>query len=193
MDSDIHIEALTPPHWPQLEALFGRNGACGGCWCMLWRAPYGGARFEADKGEPNRSKLRALVESGRAKGSLAFRGGRPIGWVSYGPRDDFPYFERSRVLAAFDGTARWVVSCFYLPAAERGHGVATALLAGAVEAARAAGAPGIEGYPVEPKGKRVAAAFAWTGVPALFERAGFIALRHPTSQRLICRLDFAER
>lgn len=191
MTSAFLIEALTPAHWPQLEALFGDKGACGGCWCMLWRAPYGGARFEADKGEPNRAKLRALVESGRVRGSLAFRGDRTIGWVSYGPRSDFPYFERSRALVSFDGTARWVVTCFYLPAGERGQGVASALLMAAVEAARAAGAPGIEGYPVEAKGKRVSAAFAWTGVPALFVRAGFRELRHPISQRIVCRLDFA--
>jgi hypothetical protein len=33
----ITIRPLTPSRWPDLEALFGRNGACNGCWCMYWR------------------------------------------------------------------------------------------------------------------------------------------------------------
>src|SRR5215831_13148559 len=27
----------TPSRWADLEALFGERGACGGCWCMVWR------------------------------------------------------------------------------------------------------------------------------------------------------------
>jgi hypothetical protein len=28
---------LTPEAWSDFEELFGRRGACGGCWCMWWR------------------------------------------------------------------------------------------------------------------------------------------------------------
>jgi hypothetical protein len=47
------------------------------------------------------------------------------------------------------------------------------LLAGAVEIARDAGAPAVEGYPVDNRGERVDLTMAYTGTRALFERAGF--------------------
>ena len=33
----LTIRPLTPDLWPALEDLFGKNGACNGCWCMYWR------------------------------------------------------------------------------------------------------------------------------------------------------------
>ena len=51
------------------------------------------------------------------------------------------------------------------------------------------GATLLEGYPVEPRSDRdIPAAFAWTGIPKVFLRAGFkeVARRSPT--RPIMRL-----
>lgn len=159
---------------------------------MLWRAPYGGARFAADKGEPNRRKLRALVRSGRPVGCLAWRGGEAVGWVSVGPRASFAYFERSRVLRPAPGEERvWSITCFYVPARSRGQGVASALLAGAVRYAREQGARHVEGYPVPAKGgAQQAAAFVWTGLPQLFAAAGFRPLERPAGARPVYRLSF---
>jgi hypothetical protein len=28
---------LTPERWVDFVSLFGKNGACAGCWCMWWR------------------------------------------------------------------------------------------------------------------------------------------------------------
>jgi GNAT superfamily N-acetyltransferase len=33
----LTIRPLTPARWRALEDLFGKNGACNGCWCMYWR------------------------------------------------------------------------------------------------------------------------------------------------------------
>jgi len=33
----LEVLPLTKARWPQFELLFGQRGACGGCWCMLWR------------------------------------------------------------------------------------------------------------------------------------------------------------
>ena len=33
----LTVRPLTPDLWPDLEDLFGREGACHGCWCMYWR------------------------------------------------------------------------------------------------------------------------------------------------------------
>jgi GNAT superfamily N-acetyltransferase len=173
----ITTHPLTPDRWPALESLFGANGACGGCWCMLWRAPYGGARFAADKGEPNRRKLESLVRAGHAHGCLAYDGDTPVGWVSADFAERFPYFERSRSFTP-PPPGTFVVTCFFVPAKHRGRGIATTLLQSAVALAKARKAHRIHGFPVEPHGKTVAAAFAWTGVPALFEAAGFTPVPH---------------
>ena len=48
-----------------------------------------------------------------------------------------------------------------------------ALLAGAVDHARAHGADAIEGYPVDNAGRKVDQTMAYVGTRALFEKAGF--------------------
>jgi len=59
------------------------------------------------------------------------------------------------------------------PAGYCRQGVATGLLAGAVEFAHEHGAPAVEGYPVDNRGKRVDTTMAYVGTRPLFEGAGF--------------------
>ena len=184
----LTVRSLEPGDWPLVEELFGPRGACGGCWCMWWRVRRGGREWEERKGEPNRLALRALVEAGAVHAVLAFAGERAVAWCSFGPKADFPRLEASRVLTTAPAAGVWSLACFYVPAGWRGKGVATALLAGAVAAARAAGARVLEAYPVEPRAGRVPAAFAWTGVPALFAGAGFTPLPRAEGARPIYRL-----
>ena len=63
-DAEVQLACrpLTLDRWSDLEALFGERGACGGCWCMLWRLPR--AEFERGKGQGNRDALRTLVAEG---------------------------------------------------------------------------------------------------------------------------------
>jgi GNAT superfamily N-acetyltransferase len=158
---------------------------------MLWRAPYGGRRFDADKGEPNKHAFRELVTSGRAHGVLAFSGNQSVGWCSIGPRSEFPGLARSRVLQTEWNHGTWSVTCFFVPSRWRGCGVAAALLDGAIELARSRGAKVLEGYPVRPRSDAapLPAAFAWTGLPSLFERAGFEPVASTNGQRTIYRLE----
>ncbi len=175
MGGRLRIRPLTRADWPQIERLFGPRGACGGCWCMHWRIR-GAKAWEAAKGDPNRRAFRRLVERGEVQGVLAFAGDEAVGWCAVGPKAGLEKLAASGVLRTETEREPWAVSCFYIPAAWRGRGVATALLRGAVALARQRGAPLVEGYPVPPRKGLVPAAFAWTGVPALFERAGFQAL-----------------
>ncbi|NUO79245.1 GNAT family N-acetyltransferase, partial [candidate division KSB1 bacterium] len=91
-----HIHPLTQERWGDFEKLFGARGACGGCWCMLWRLPR--PDFERGKGEGNRRAMRMLVRSGTAPGLIAYDGEEPVAWCSVGPRADFSGLERSRIL-----------------------------------------------------------------------------------------------
>jgi hypothetical protein len=48
-DLNLEFHPVTSNRWPDFEALFGENGACGGCWCMLWRLTR--KEFEQQKGK----------------------------------------------------------------------------------------------------------------------------------------------
>lgn len=180
----VTTRPLTRRDWPCIETLFGANGACAGCWCMWWRVPMGGKTWAAAKGAPNRDAFRALVESGRASGVLAFRDDEPVGWCAVGPRAEFPRIERSKALSRDWSPRTWSLNCLYVPARHRGQGVARALVGAAVELARRGGAREVEAYPqMLAPGERQANAFVWTGVPALFQPLGFRPQHAPARGR----------
>lgn len=170
----LRITDLTPELWPALEALFGKNGACGGCWCMYWRLAKG-ERWEDLKGARARRRMKALVRAGEALGALASVGDEAVGWCAYGPRRDFVRLERARTLACDDVDRVWSLPCFFIKQGWRGRGIATALLKHAVKSLRSRGAEIAEGYPTNPKpaDRKIPNAFAWTGTRALFETCGF--------------------
>jgi hypothetical protein len=62
----IEFHPLTPERWNDLETLFGKHGAAGGCWCMWWRQTR--ADFNRQHGEANRIAFKAIVESGVVPG-----------------------------------------------------------------------------------------------------------------------------
>lgn len=174
MAARFSVRPIVPTDWERIETLFGSNGACGGCWCMYWRVPSTGKYWAEHKGERNRATFEALVRSGKARGILAFAGAEPVGWCSVGPREDFAYLARAPKLrdASPDGT--WSVTCFFITRRVRRHGVALSLLRAAREFASDSGASSLEGFPVKPsRPGSLPDAFIHTGVPALFEQAGF--------------------
>jgi len=176
----MDIRELTPERWGDLEKLFGANGACGGCWCMSWRLEKG-ERWEDLKGAKAKRRMRALVKAGRALGALAYEGGEPVGWCSYGPRKDYARLDRAPSLRCDDAERVWSVPCFFIKAGHRGQGVASALLRHAVERIRALGGEIVEGYPVKParSGKHLPGAFAWTGTRPMFASQGFEVVGNP--------------
>lgn len=175
--SAFEIRALRATDGPVVEALFGANGACGGCWCMWARLPRGGKLWEQSKGEPNRRAQLELVRGGASHALLAIDDGAAIGWCSLGPRGDFPRLERVKAARSRWDANTWSVVCFFIPARRRGQGLASALLDAAIEYAREHGARELEGYPVrgaDGAGQLMPAAFSWTGVVSMFERRGFV-------------------
>ena len=74
------------------------------------------------------------------------------------------------------------------------QGLSHHLLAGAVEFARAHGAPAIEGYPIDNKGAKIDLTMAYVGTMSLFEKAGFTKAADTGSvldgfPRVLMRLD----
>lgn len=145
--------------------------------------------FEAGKGAGNKRALRRLVLAGPPPGLLAYRGDRPVAWCAVGPRDEFVRLRSSRSLAPVDDRPAWAITCLFVAKDARGQGVSVALIDGAARFARRHGARLIEGYPSDPRGGRLPDAFAWTGLPAAFERAGFTEVARRAATRPIVRRE----
>jgi GNAT superfamily N-acetyltransferase len=176
----LEIHLATPERWGDLTDLFERRGPRGGrpytdeCWCMFWR------RRTGDGGR-NRRALSAIVEGGREPGLIAYRDGRPVGWVSIGPREEFGQLLRSPTYRPRDqDDGVFSIVCFYVHPAAKRDGVATALLDAAVSYARGRGARWVEGYAPE--------APDYMGWRSGYERAGFTPVR-TAGKRTVMRLD----
>jgi GNAT superfamily N-acetyltransferase len=183
--SDLKYFPLTPDLWNDFETLFGERGACGGCWCMLWRLKR--SEFESGKGDGNRNAMRAIVESGVVPGILAHAKGKPIAWCSVAPREDYPALERSRIMKKIDEIPVWSISCFFIDKAYRKQGVSTWLIQAAIDYVKRRGGNTLEAYPVEPKKKHTPPAFAWTGLASAFKKVDFIECARRSETRPIMR------
>jgi len=186
---ELIFRPLTKELWPALQVLFGKNGACAGCWCMYWRLPKGEWRNARSK---NKERFRRLVADGPPPGVLAFDGATAVGWVALGPRRDYPALDRSRFLKPVDDESVWSLPCFYIKSGYRGRGVMRALVAAAADHAAKAGGRIIEAYPVDTE-KRISAGSAFTGVASSFRRAGFKEVARRAPHRPIVRQALLRR
>jgi GNAT superfamily N-acetyltransferase len=187
----IQVHPLTPDRWQDLEALFGERGACGGCWCMLWRLKRSG--FEKGKGAGNKRAMKRIVDAGETPGLLAYAEGRPVAWCALAPRETYPLLENSRVLARVDDKPVWSVVCLFVERSHRRKGISARLLRAAAGYAAKHGARIVEGYPVEPKKGTIPDVFAWTGLPSAFAKAGFVEVARRSPTRPIMRRQTGRR
>lgn len=178
----IAIEPLTPARWDDFADLFGKHGACYGCWCTHFRLPPA-VRRQGDR-EGNRAHMRARVEAGPPPGLLAYEDGRATGWMQIGPRADIPEWNNpGRVTAPLEaGDARdprcWAISCFFIRNAARGKGLTHRLVEAGVAHARDCGARVLEACPMD-QSKSSRSIGLFVGSTRVFEKAGFepVALR----------------
>lgn len=171
--------------WPALEDLFGERGACAGCWCMYWRI---GAAYRQRQASDNRRDFHAVVSEGPPPGLLAFAGELAVGWCQVTPRDALPWLDKTWRLKRVDAMPVWAISCFYVRKGWRRKGVTQTLIAGAVEMARAAGAPALEAYPLD---GAVSPSSTSTGYASTFLRAGFREVARWSLEKPILRLELS--
>lgn len=191
--TELAVLPATAKRWPDVELLLGGDGADRGCWCQPWRG------LVRPPGEPRKTRpemLCAEIEAGPPPpGFIAYLDDVPVGWCGVSVRGATPRLDHSRVIPAVDDRPVWAIGCFRIRVGYRRRGVARALLQHVVEAARAAGAPGVEAYPVDPAGRRIDAGFGYVGLASMFDAAGFRRVvqtdaRSAGLPRWLVRLDF---
>jgi GNAT superfamily N-acetyltransferase len=179
--------------WQALERLFGRGGGSNGCWCQYWLL---GPEYRRRDRTRNRADLRRSAIDGPAPGLLAFADNADpasdaaIGWARLTPRAELDWLNRKPEFAPVDDEPVWSVACLYVKPAYRRSGVASALLQASVAVTRAAGAPAVEGYPVDPAVPG-ATRNTFTGHLAAFLAAGFTEVARRRPSRPIVRVEFA--
>lgn len=160
------------------------------CWCLSYRIPSKENRSLI--GPARGERVRELMAEG-PQGVLAYDGDEVVGWAAVAPKADTT-FARNRKIPHVDDLDVWSVWCIRVRPGHRKAGISHHLLRGAVEHARANGAPAVEGYPVDNGGEKVDQTMAYVGTRALFERAGFEKAADTTSvldgfPRVLMRLD----
>jgi GNAT superfamily N-acetyltransferase len=139
------------------------------CWCLSHRIP--SKENRELRGKARGRRVKQLLARGPI-GVLAYEDGEAVGWAAVAPRAETA-FARNRKIPHLDEAAVWSVWCMRVRPGHRGEGISHHLLAGAVEFAREQGAPAIEGYPLDNRGKKVDLTMAYVGTRSLFEVAGF--------------------
>lgn len=189
----IATKEITRRSWPQIETLFGSNGACGGCWCQAWRTTRG-EHWDDIKGVTARSRLRRGVRNGAVHGILAYVGSNPVGWCTFGPRESFDRLNRAPSLKCDDASRVWSIPCFYVRREYREQGIAGVLLKHALQSLKKRGVEIAEGYPVQPNANgEYIPAFSWTGTRSLFQREGFTVAGNRTGGKQRVRKHLTRR
>ena len=193
-DTDEVVTApLTEQGWDDLVALFGTRGDPSWCWCQFFLTT---GKDYTGSAAANKAALHAQVrDEARPQGVIAHLGDEAVGWVQLGPRTAYPRLCESRALRAvagddLDDPSVWAVTCFVVKVGRRRRGIATALLAAAVDLARDQGARVLEGHPVDVTARsgRVGGAELYHGVATTFERAGFVEVGRTGATRPVMRL-----
>jgi len=166
----IEVVPATIERWADVDTLLGGDGDAG-CWCQAWRGT-DPARKALGLSRPEilRDELANDVPP---PGFLAYLDGVVVGWAGVSARTTTPRLVHSHTIPAVDDLPVWAIGCLRVRVGYRRRGIARALLDGVVAAARDAGAPGVEAYPIDPEGRRVDGGFAFVGIASTFDRAGF--------------------
>ena len=161
------------------------------CWCLSYRIP--SKENLGLRGPARGERVKQLVLQDPPPGVLAYDGDEVVGWAAVHPRADTT-FARNRRIPHIDDLEVWSLWCIRVRPGHRGTGISHHLVKGAVEFARAHGAPAIEGYPVDNDGRKVDLTMAYVGTKGVFERAGFVKVADTDSvingfPRVVMRLD----
>ena len=137
---------------------------------MYWRIPR--KECQRNYGEGNKRFLKQIVDSGKVPGILAYYRGKPVGWCSVAPREDFPVVLRSPTLKPMDDQPVWSIVCFFVSKPYRKSGLTHLLIRAAIQYAKEHGARIIEAYPIDVHAKYIEYE-RYSGLTATSAKEGF--------------------
>jgi GNAT superfamily N-acetyltransferase len=163
------IKRLSESTWPDFAGLVERNnGVWGGCWCMEFH-PEG-----KERGPHRREAKRQRVLQGTTHAALVYDKTLCIGWCQFGTPEELPRIKHLRVYReVIAPPPDWRITCFFVDKAQRGRGVSSAALAGAIDAIAHLGGGLVESYPEDVDARTVSASFLYNSRLSMFERQGF--------------------
>lgn len=161
--TDLKIQPVTEALWPQLEQLFGKSGACNGCWCMYWRI---GAEYHKRDRLLNKEALHKIISSDCPSGLLAFVDNIPVGWCQLTPREDLQWLIKNAYGANNIKKNVWCISCFFIKPGFRNKGLTEELVKASIKYAKKSKAEILEAYPRDSQN-------SFTGYSSIFLKVGF--------------------
>lgn len=180
------IEPAEPGRWADVVRAFGSRGSKpNSCWCQ---------RFRDHDEATNEDALRREIDQAAVPiGLLAYDDDSPVGWTSVVPRRTLPGVMCNRAIRRLldDDDSAWWVTCLNVQRGSRGNGIGVALLAAAVDHARAHGASVVDGHPVDVamSKNRPSPAALFTGTVSIFRAAGFQEVGRTYVSRPIMRVE----
>ncbi|QKV78807.1 GNAT family N-acetyltransferase [Amycolatopsis sp. Hca4] len=185
------VRPLDASTWAAFAELVERNnGIFGGCWCLGFHPERG------RRGPERRTIKEERVRTGGAHAALVFDGdGLVQGWCQYGSPEELPGIKHRRAYDK-DSPPRpdWRITCVFVDKKHRGHGVARAALAGALDLIAQAGGGLVEAVSEVTDGRDAPGRFLFTGTVELFEDFGFARGRQlGTHAWIVSRLVGSER
>jgi GNAT superfamily N-acetyltransferase len=183
----LRVESLVPARCADYLAFFDHergpafadNPAWARCYCHFHQvAP--AVDWSALGGDGNRLAMEARIACAEMEGYLAYRGEAVAGWLNAQPRHKLPHAEaRIGVQAPPPGVPTHeaaMVVCFVVAPAERGRGVARALLAHALHDLAARGVRVVDAFPLRDEPAGNGHQDHYRGPRRLFEREGFAVI-----------------
>jgi GNAT superfamily N-acetyltransferase len=183
---NLSFHPLSVERWKDFENLFGKNGACAGCWCMYW---FMNKKEYDEKRKDGRTKkeMKKIVRENNIPGIIAYENSEPIGWIAVQLREKYSRLANSKILAPVDDKSVWSVVCFFVHKNYRKKGVSTELIKNACDFVASKGGTIIEGYPIETKTNNTSPVFIYTGTSNAFRKAGFKEVLRRSKTRPIMR------
>ena len=200
MTEKLTVMPANQASWEDIQAIFGSRGSAATCWCQRYklapRESFGSfpaeeralrLREQTNAGDPNASTTTGLV---------AYIGDEPVGWCAVEPRPAYGGLLRV-YRTPWEGRNEdkhderiWSVTCVFVRAGHRRHGIAYGLARAAVEHARAQGARALEAYPMRTSAGEVTWDEIHVGSESIFAAAGLTEVSRPGVRRLVMRIDF---
>lgn len=198
VEPTVRVVPANTTTWEDLQTVLGTRGQASRCQCQRYKLRPGEA-FAKFPVEERAWRLRQQAEcdtpgSSSTSGLVGYLDEEPVGWCAVEPRSAYGGLVRGfrvpwegRDEDRSDPTV-WAVTCVHTRVGFRRRGVSRAMVRGAVDHARAAGARALEAYPMVTTD--VIGEELHPGILETFVAAGFTEVSRPTSRRCVVRIQF---